>query len=51
MVGVQKTFLLLGAAFILALPPVLWLFLRQLRRDRHQPESRPFKTASSPDQK
>lgn len=31
--GVQYSFLLLGAAFILILPPVSWLFLRQLSNE------------------
>jgi hypothetical protein len=35
-VGVQRTFLLLAGAFSLVLPPVIWLFLRQLRRNRRQ---------------
>jgi MFS family permease len=30
-VGVQRTFQLLGYAFLLALPPLAWLFLRQQR--------------------
>lgn len=29
-IGVQKTFLLLGACYVLLLPPVTWLFLSQL---------------------
>ncbi len=32
-VGVQQTFLLLCYAFAVVLPPVVWLFLRQLDRD------------------
>lgn len=34
-VGVQQTFLLLCYAFGLILPPVVWLFLRQLGKERH----------------
>lgn len=33
-VGVQQTFLLLCFAFTLILPPVAWLFRRQIRRSR-----------------
>lgn len=33
-VGVQQTFLLLCYAFALILPPVAWLFLRQIAKDR-----------------
>ena len=33
--GVQRTFLLLCFTFAVVLPPVAWLFLRQLARDRH----------------
>ena len=32
-VGIQQTFLLLGCVFALVLPPVAWLFLRQLPKD------------------
>jgi len=32
-VGVQKTFLWIGAGFALALPPAVWLFLRQPAKD------------------
>jgi predicted MFS family arabinose efflux permease len=32
-VGIQQTFLLLGCVFALVLPPVSWLFLRQLLKD------------------
>lgn len=34
-VGVQQTFLLLCYAFGLVLPPVVWLFLRQIAKDKH----------------
>ena len=40
-VGIQQTFLLLGCAFALAIPPVAWLFLRQL--DKKGPLEAPFK--------
>ncbi len=36
-IGVQQTFLLLCYAFILVLPPVVWLFLRQLRQTNPAP--------------
>ncbi|WP_020676754.1 MFS transporter [Geopsychrobacter electrodiphilus] len=32
-VGVQRTFLVLCVAFVLVLPPVVWLFLRQLKKN------------------
>ncbi len=35
-VGVQQTFLWIGLGFALVLPPVVWLFLRQLGRDKRQ---------------
>lgn len=34
-VGVQKTFLFLCYGFALVLPPVAWLFLRQLGAKKH----------------
>lgn len=34
-VGVQQTFLFLCSAFAVILPPVAWLFLRQMGRDHH----------------
>ncbi len=37
-VGVQQTFLWIGLGFALALPIVVWLFLRQLGRDKRQQE-------------
>jgi MFS family permease len=40
-IGVQQTFLLLAAAFLVVLPPVAWLFLRQIGPAQRQQRSVP----------
>jgi len=42
-VGVQQTFLWLCYAFALVLPPVVWLFLKQLGSDKTDPTSKAAK--------